>query len=145
MIAGPCQHEYCRDCIRDLFSASLTDESLFPPRCCRQNIPLKAVSIFLTKEIKKEFEKKKVEFGTPNRTYCSRPTCSTFIKAENIVDEIAFCPDCTRQTCSVCKSEAHEGEDCPNDTALQQTLDLANESGWQRCYSCRRMVELDIG
>ena len=31
----PCRHEYCRDCLEDLFETSLEDESLFPPNCCR--------------------------------------------------------------------------------------------------------------
>ncbi|KIW21806.1 uncharacterized protein PV07_12768 [Cladophialophora immunda] len=145
VVAAPCNHEYCRDCLRDLFGASLTDESLFPPRCCRQNIPLDAVSIFLTSELKQEFQQKKVEFSTPNRTYCSRPQCSFFISAENIVDEIANCPSCAARTCTICKSESHEGQDCPRDTALQATMNLARDNGWQRCYSCRRLVELDIG
>lgn len=145
VVAAPCGHEYCRDCLRDLFSASFTDESLFPPRCCRQSISLKTVSIFLTSRLKEEYERKKIEFSTPNRTYCSRPLCSSFIPAENINDEIASCPSCAARTCAICKAESHAGQDCPNDTALLETLNLAQENGWQRCYSCRRLVELDIG
>lgn len=145
VVAASCQHEYCRECLRDLFSASFTDESLFPPRCCGQSIPLTAVSIFLTSEQRQQFQQKTIEFGTPNRTYCSRPQCSSFIPAENVSGEIANCPRCAAQTCVMCKSESHEGQDCPRDTALQATMDLAQENGWQRCYSCRRLVELDIG
>jgi hypothetical protein len=29
--------------------------------------------------------------------------------------------------------------------ALQQALDAAEEHGWQRCFNCRRLVELEIG
>lgn len=29
-----CGHAYCRECVRELFTASFKDESLFPPRCC---------------------------------------------------------------------------------------------------------------
>lgn len=36
----PCNHDYCRDCLQDLFRASITDDSLFPPRCCRQPLQL---------------------------------------------------------------------------------------------------------
>lgn len=43
----PCQHEYCRSCLEALFKASITDESLFPPRCCRQPINLSTARIFL--------------------------------------------------------------------------------------------------
>ncbi len=145
VIAGPCHHKYIRDCLRELFSAALTDESLFPPRCCRQAIPLNSVGVFLTRELKDQFEAKKVEFSTPNRTYCCRPACSAFVGGDAIENEIATCSECYTQTCTVCKSQAHIGTECPNDTALQAVIDLANEQHWQRCYSCRRMVELEIG
>ena len=70
--------------------------------------------------------------------------CSAFIRVENIENERATCPVCAEVTCTMCKAEAHTG-DCPADTALQLVLDTANENGWQRCYGCRRLVELDIG
>lgn len=35
--------------------------------------------------------------------------------------------------------------DCPNDTSLQLLLETARENGWQRFFSCCRMVELDHG
>ena len=145
VFAAPCRHEYCRDCLHDLFKAALTDESLFPPRCCRQNIPLDTMRIFLTSDMVLNFRQKEIEFGTANRTYCSRPEWSSFIAEENIHDEVASCPSCRARTCAICKAGSHDGEDCPRDTAFQATMDLARESGWQRCYACRRLVELDIG
>jgi hypothetical protein len=144
VIAAPCGDEYCRVCLRDLFAASMTDESLFPPRCCRQPITIGSVEIFLTKELKEKFETKRVEFGTPNRTYCSSKSCSAFLTPDQIEDDIGTCGDCFIRTCVLCKLEAHDG-DCPNDTALQSVLELATENGWQRCYQCRRLVDLDIG
>jgi hypothetical protein len=140
----PCGHEYCRDCLRDLFQASMTDESLFPPRCCRQLITTGSVRIFLTADLIKQYEQKKVELETPDRTYCSNPVCSAFIHQKDITNEQASCPDCGVVTCTLCKTASHGG-DCPADTALQQVLQTADENGWQRCYSCRRLVELDIG
>jgi hypothetical protein len=139
-----CNHEYCRDCLQDLFRASMTDDSLFPPRCCRQPILAKTVRIFLTVELLKQYEQKKVEFETPDRTYCSNPLCSAFIRREDITNERATCPDCRAVTCTTCKAPGHEG-DCPADIGLQQVLQTADENGWQRCYSCRRLVELDLG
>lgn len=139
----PCRHEYCRACLEDLFKASMTDESLFPPRCCRQPITIASVRIFLKSELVRDFEKK-IEFETPNRTYCHLSNCSAFIDARNIHGEGATCLECASTTCTTCKAAAHEG-DCPNDTLLQQVLDTARENGWQRCYSCWRVVELDHG
>lgn len=140
----PCSHEYCRDCLQDLFRASITDDSLFPPRCCRQPITIGAVQIFLTAELITEYEQKKIEFDTLDRTYCSNALCSTFIPSKAIMNEQATCPDCNTITCTLCKATSHKG-DCPADTVLQQVLQTADENGWQRCYSCRRLVELDVG
>ncbi|KAL4787730.1 hypothetical protein BJX76DRAFT_353991 [Aspergillus varians] len=141
---APCRHEYCRSCLNDLFETSMTDESLFPPRCCRQPIAINIARIFLKPGLAKEYEKKKIEFDTPNRTYCYAPECSAFIHPSLINDTVATCPKCAFTTCTQCKGRAHIG-DCPNDSAMQQLLDTAVQNGWQRCYSCWRMVELDHG
>jgi hypothetical protein len=141
---APCGHEYCRDCLRDLFRASLGDDSLFPPRCCRQPIATgSSVRIFLTGDLIRRYEQKKIEFDTPDRTYCANPLCSAFIRVENIVNEQASCQSCLTVTCTICKA-SHTG-DCPEDVALQQALDAAEQHGWQRCYNCRRLVELEVG
>jgi len=140
----PCDHQYCRTCLQDLFRASIMDDSLFPPKCCRQLITADAVRTHLTRELIRQYEDKKIEYETPNRTYCFNVFCSTFIKLEYIADEKATCPLCYEVTCTICKAEAHTG-DCPADTGLQLVLARANENGWQRCFNCRRVVELDIG
>jgi hypothetical protein len=140
----PCDHQYCRTCLQDLFRASIMDDSLFPPKCCRQMIPADSVRTHLTRDLVRQYENKKIEYETPDRTYCFAPFCSTFIRVKNIAKERATCPACHRVTCTMCKAKAHRG-DCPADTGLQLVLTTANENGWQRCYRCRRVVELDIG
>ncbi|KAM5432083.1 hypothetical protein MferCBS31731_007584 [Microsporum ferrugineum] len=140
----PCGHEYCRPCLGDLFKASMIDESLFPPRCCQQPIVLDIARIFLKSDLVHSYEKKKVEFETPNRTYCYSSRCLAFIPPSFIEDDVATCPDCGSTTCTTCKERAHTG-DCPNDTPTQQLLATAQENGWQRCYSCWRVVELNHG
>ncbi|KAK5164724.1 hypothetical protein LTR04_001645 [Oleoguttula sp. CCFEE 6159] len=141
---APCQHEYCFECLEELFRTSMTDESLFPPRCCRQPIPLDTVATCLPAHLVATFETKKVEFETVNRTYCSSPTCSAFIPAQAIDGDVATCQGCSTRTCTICKGAAHSG-DCPNDEALQQLLETATTAGWQRCQSCRRFIELNHG
>ncbi|KAL2177459.1 uncharacterized protein P884DRAFT_200668 [Thermothelomyces heterothallicus CBS 202.75] len=140
----PCSHEYCRECLASLFTASLSDESLFPPRCCGQPIPLDSCRAYLPTNLAGEFLVKKAEMETPNRTYCHQPTCSVFIPQQFIDGEVATCPRCQQTTCVTCKGQSHEG-DCPYDVASQELLRVAAENGWQRCYSCRRLVELDHG
>jgi hypothetical protein len=140
----PCRHEYCRSCLEKLFKASMTDETLFPPRCCRQPIVMSIARIFLKPDLVQQYEKKKVEFEAPNRTYCYYPQCSSFIPMGYIEDEIATCFECGCTTCTICKARAHTG-DCPNDTATRHLLAIAQANGWKRCHSCKRVIELDHG
>ncbi|KAF4537569.1 Zinc finger RING/FYVE/PHD-type protein [Lasiodiplodia theobromae] len=139
-----CRHDYCRDCLDQLFRLSMTDESLFPPRCCRQPISLDDVRMFLSTETAREFQRKKPELETPNKTYCHVQSCSAWIPPQSITDEVGVCPRCRLQTCTICKGSTHVG-DCPWDEATQQLLQTADGSGWQRCYKCRRVVELHTG
>lgn len=140
----PCMHEYCRRCIADLFKAAMNDESLFPPRCCSQPIPLGLNQIFLPAKLVGQYRAKELEYATKDRTYCHSPNCSTFIPPVFIKGDIAICPKCQSETCSICKSPSHD-DDCPQDIATLDLLGIAAENGWQRCYSCRRMVDLITG
>ena len=142
-----CGHEYCRECLRSLFVASLTDETLFPPKCCQQPIPVENCGRLLTWRLIEQFNAKKIEYDTPNRTYCHRQACSAFVPPLFIRGHVAHCSQvgCWTNTCTVCKGAAHTGSDCPNDPATQDMLLLAAAEGWQRCRSCKRFVELNTG
>ncbi|KIW29679.1 hypothetical protein, variant [Cladophialophora immunda] len=144
VIEVPCGHNYCKPCLQELVDLATKDESLFPPRCCREPFEMGGVNIFLTKELRDQFEHAKVEFGTRNRTYCCQETCSAFITPGNIEGDRATCGKCGTMTCNICKKPAHDGH-CPEDPELQATLSLATQSGWQRCYGCDRLIELDVG
>ncbi|KAI0145435.1 hypothetical protein GGR57DRAFT_480191 [Xylariaceae sp. FL1272] len=141
---APCQHEYCRQCLGRLFQDAMIDESLFPPRCCKQPIPLDKGQIYLDTNVVRLFRQKALEFSTPNRTYCHDTGCGSFIPPSNFSGTTALCSDCNSQTCTACKCAAHDG-DCPDDEQLQQVIQLAREQGWQRCQNCWGMVELDLG
>jgi hypothetical protein len=136
----------CTACQDDkpFFDVITSDESLFPPRCCRQNIPVALANDFLSQDLLLKFRAKSIEFSTPNRTYCYRDSCSAFIPPSRIHGDIGTCPSCLHETCTLCKQDSHTG-DCPADTALQSLLDLATAEGWRRCNGCRRVVELNTG
>jgi len=142
-----CTHEYCRECLSSLFRGSLTDETLFPPRCCGNSIPVDECRGFIGDQLLGHLEAKRIEFETPagRRTYCHAPTCSTFIPAAAIKSNIARCVLCDARTCAVCKKAAHANSDCPDDPSTQALLDLASAEGWQKCFSCSRLVELKTG
>ncbi|KAL5921369.1 hypothetical protein ACKVWC_003439 [Pyricularia oryzae] len=136
----PCSHEYCRGCLNSLFQASTLDESLYPPRCCQQRIPLDRNRIFLTPDLVGRFKAKEMELETHIKVYCHDPKCSTFVPPRfvNEVKNTAVCVKCNKKTCTTCKEAAHAG-DCPQDSGVQQVLELAAQEGWQRCYNCFRI------
>ncbi|KAF2224738.1 hypothetical protein BDZ85DRAFT_214339 [Elsinoe ampelina] len=140
----PCRHEYCGECLAEIFTAAMDDEAYFPPRCCRLPIPLDSVRFFLPNDLVKEYKAKLPELETKDRTYCHVPTCSTFINADSITNDVGTCATCGSLTCSMCKGESHGG-DCAADVGSQMVLEVARESHWQRCFQCRRVVELDTG
>ncbi|OTA67287.1 hypothetical protein K449DRAFT_325029 [Hypoxylon sp. EC38] len=141
---APCQHEYCGPCLTRIFQNAMNDESLFPPRCCRQPIPLDESQVFLNAKVVEDFRPKALEYSTPRRTYCHNSRCNKFIPSTNYANDIATCNQCGSQTCMVCKGASHNG-DCPNDEQLQQVLQLAEEQHWQRCQNCWALVELNFG
>lgn len=140
----PCGHEYCPSCIKQLFEKSLLDESLFPPRCCRQPIPADDNVVVLGRELIDQFKAKKIEFETTNRTYCSDPACSAFIVPTSIRGNMAPCAQCGKQTCVGCKQRYHGGL-CTRDPTHLEVLELATAQGWQRCNKCNHVVELNQG
>ncbi|KAF2129712.1 hypothetical protein P153DRAFT_314851, partial [Dothidotthia symphoricarpi CBS 119687] len=137
-------HAYCRTCLTGLFGTSLTDTTLFPPRCCGVRIPLSAGAHFFTPELMRRYKEKEEELDTPNPTYCSNRSCARFIPPGDIQATIATCCVCNEKTCAGCKSKEHRGV-CPEDDTVKQLIGIAEEKRWQRCYRCRTMVELDIG
>ena len=134
------------DCLKDVFTRATTDESLFPPRCCRQEIPFDLVGNLLCEKEIQAFNTAVVEFTTHDRTYCSNQSCGKFVLPESINNETsrAECRLCDTATCFLCKRAFHDGDCTPDDT-LELTLYLAKEEGWQQCPECKTMIELTIG
>jgi hypothetical protein len=146
LMSAPCSHSYCIPCARELFTSSMGDETLFPPRCCGQTIPIDSNIAILGSELAQSCQEKKIEYETTNRTYCHVTSCSAFIPPSQIQESSATCPKCNAVTCSSCKAAYHMGNCAPNDDpGLQQVLDLAKEQGWQQCKKCSRVVELGQG
>lgn len=144
LIRCPCGDLYCPECLKSLFVRATTDETLFPPRCCRQNIPLSVIETELSVESISNFHSATIEFSTTDRTYCARTDCGRFIPPAHVHSSRAICRDCRAETCAHCKRAFHIG-DCPKDQALQALLALAEGERWRRCFGCNAMVELSTG
>lgn len=144
LIRAPCQHEYCQDCLGSLFHHAVRDESLFPPQCCRQPIPVDDHKHILGAKLVFRYHERAVEFSTQNRTYCHNTQCAAFIVPGCIENDVGLCIHCGALTCVHCKGATHTG-DCPLDRDLQRVLQIAHQEGWRRCYRCSAMVELNMG
>lgn len=152
-IAAPCGHYYDKECILDLFASATRDESLFPPRCCRQNIPLASVQPYMTSKALQTFAEKAKEFSTLKRVYCANPTCSRFLgpQREGMAtlwsSLLLTCPECQTLTCDRCKNCVERGvmHRCNTDANDQKVLALGDREGWARCPGCGQMIELNLG
>lgn len=142
----PCEHVYCHDCVSQLHEQATRDQSLYPPRCCRQEIPFYQVRPILSEELTKAYEKKSAEYSTPNPVYCSRPHCSAFLPPDESGRDssAAHCDECQTMTCRSSKKTAHDGQ-CSKDETPSELRRLAEAQGWKSCGGCRRMVELTFG
>lgn len=145
----PCGHIYCNDCLLQLFSKVITNESLYPPRCCQRNIELDTVRERLSPELCMRVEAKALELDTVDRTYCPHATCATFIPPTRAMEEEmgcpknVTCPRCGQKACRRCKREAHFGRRC-DITEDKEVLEVTQYSGFQRC-KCGHVVELNTG
>ncbi|PSN73813.1 hypothetical protein BS50DRAFT_510334 [Corynespora cassiicola Philippines] len=141
-----CRHKYCGACLKRVIMRAVAEKDLawLPPRCCGTSIPNASIIRLLDQEELNDFQDAQVEKETSNKTYCSNPNCCRFILPQHIVAGEATCSNCQTKTCSMCKNASHE-DDCPADPNLQATLSLGAQRGWQRCFSCRTLVEINLG
>ena len=110
LLEAPCGDYYCGECLEQLFRQSMTDETLFPPRCHTQEIPIAQAKGLIEPALAIEFDAKYLELSTANRTYCHDPVCATFISPADIVGDIGRCRGCHKTTCALCKGRTHDGE-----------------------------------
>lgn len=141
-----CNHWFCHDCLKRIFTLSLTDPAHMPPRCCSdEHIPLKYVDKLLSYQTKKQWNKKYLEYTTANRIYCPTTDCGEWIRPHEIHNNVGRCSRCKTKVCARCNGKAHGDDECPKDEDFQKFVETAQKNKYQRCHNCRAMVELDKG
>jgi hypothetical protein len=143
-----CNHFYDVQCITDLIRHASTDQSLYPPRCCKRLLHTHLFSALIPSDVREAFEKKSVEFSTPmkDRRYCPRPTCSSFLGSVHALDRSVTYPSCKSVACTNCRKAAHpERGFCEPDDDTALISALMKENRWQRCPGCHALVELTLG
>ncbi|BGP14324.1 hypothetical protein JCM10213_004451 [Rhodosporidiobolus nylandii] len=145
----PCRenHHYCNPCLRNLFLLSTRDESLFPPGCDGTAIPLSLVKEHLSSAELALYTAKAVEFNTKNRLYCSTSSCSAFLGEAQPQSKVGVkCDACQASTCRACKAPWHGPFGlCGAEEDDEAAKVLHDQRGYQRCPSCKRVVELRYG
>lgn len=147
-IQVPCAHRHHYDpgCLRDLFLLATRDESLMPPRCDGVVISLALARPHLSATEVATFERKAIEFGTANRVYCSKATCSEFLGAVGTAKVAMACRKCASSTCRACKAAWHGTFGlCGTAKDEEAVAVLVRHFNFQRCPGCQRLVELQHG
>ncbi|KAF3386109.1 E3 ubiquitin-protein ligase ARIH2 [Penicillium rolfsii] len=149
LVSATCGHSYCRPCIRVMVKIALKNRSLFPIRCCAQEIPAQAVAPALGPQARRVYISRALEAATPpaERWYCPAANCRAWISPEFLEprSKTQKCPYCQVVICSICRDLTHGDQQCTNDPGLGEILDLARQQHWQRCYRCHALVERNGG
>jgi hypothetical protein len=147
-----CGHRMCYGCLKRQFTLSVKDPAHMPPRCCTsEHIPLKYADRLFDDKFKVQWNKKFQEYTTANRLYCPTKGCGQWIKPSKIKMDPTYgrkyarCSTCNTKVCVLCNSKFHTKRECPKDEETNRLVEMAKEKGWQRCYSCKAVVELKEG
>ncbi|KAK6353946.1 hypothetical protein TWF730_008366 [Orbilia blumenaviensis] len=142
----PCNHIYCTDCLRSYAFRAMKDESLYPLKCCKLEVPGEVIASILTASEYRQYEQAAVEYSTTNRIYCPNKSCLQFITPDSVseIRNFAICTSCSTIACTRCKDFWHAGA-CPVDEELEAVIRAAGQEGWRQCYNCKRMIELSRG
>ncbi|KAG0136928.1 hypothetical protein HOY82DRAFT_478176 [Tuber indicum] len=141
-----CDHSWCHECLKRIFTLSLTDPAHMPPKCCSDDhVPLNHVDKLLSYQTKKLWNKKYIEYTSSNRIYCPEVNCGEWVQPKDIEAGVGKCSRCKTKVCALCNGKAHGDGECPKDEDLMKFIETAKENKFQRCYSCRAVVELERG
>ncbi|KAL1688259.1 hypothetical protein GGG16DRAFT_60315 [Schizophyllum commune] len=147
-VDAPCRHHFCAECVERLVRSTLTDESLFPLRCCGQPLADAAVDAQISSTLLAQYQTKRAEYvvSPADRVYCVNARCSAFLGSSmRSPRPIAFsCTACRAATCAQCRQPGHAGLDCIQESTAQFDA-LVKEKQWQRCPSCGATVDRTDG
>lgn len=142
---APCQHSYCDDCLSSYVKSALEPDGTFPPLCCNLPLTLQLARAHLPKDLVKRYEEKHAEIVAASSLPCAQPGCCVVIPPEKIVEDLGHCLACNNYTCTRCRLQEHKDKPCPTDAEQEDLMKLAKENGWQSCYRCNNMIELNFG
>ncbi|GKD04085.1 IBR domain-containing protein [Tanacetum coccineum] len=160
-----CNHEYCRDCMKQHVEAKLRDGMM--PRCpnegCESELKIDGCENILTPKLAEMMKQLLKEASIPvtEKFYCPYPKCSTLMSKTEVhqlprsIYEIGarMCDKCHGSFCISCRVPWHKNMDCaeykrrnPNPLVQESKLkNLAAQNLWRQCIKCKHMIELATG
>lgn len=142
---APCKHTYCDDCLAPYVKSALELVGVFPPVCCNLPITLQSARAHLPDDLAERYQEKHLAILASCSLSCAQSGCCVVIPSERIVDGVGHCAACNNYTCAKCRLQGHKQEPCPTDEEQREVRDLAKKQGWQTCYRCNNMIELNFG
>lgn len=148
LVALPCDHYWCRDCLSRACSNVRNDidkEIRCDAECV---VPLDLAVEVVPEAESKRLKSKLEEFERPpkERYYCANRECGEFIPPVfRKFGPLAECKKCGYSTCKLCRDLEHEGECAGPTKEDEQTLALIEKEHYQKCSECCRVVERTQG
>lgn len=148
LVALPCDHYWCRDCLSRACSNVRNDIDK-KIRCDAEcEVPLEfAVEVLPEAESKRLKSKmQELEIHPRERFYCANRNCGEWIPPVfQEVENLAKCGKCGQSTCKLCRNREHEGECAGPTKEDEQAFTLIEREGYQNCTKCCRVVERTDG
>jgi hypothetical protein len=140
-----CRHRFCKPCLAQYTESALQPGATFPPQCCGLPVTFGMVQKHLSPELAMRYGEKQRQIFSNCSLLCARRGCCVEIPENNITGNKGHCLACTGNTCKACRKVWHGDRPCSIDPEREAILQLAKKEGWQSCYRCKNMVELNLG
>ncbi|KAK5089050.1 hypothetical protein LTR05_003274 [Lithohypha guttulata] len=147
-----CQAVWCYDCLRNQFSASLSDQERFPARCCGRVLHFDVAKDVISAEDYSKYRTRFEQSNTSKPLYCANKHCSIFLPSRVAKPDDKRqlkCPECGTTTCEQCRStvdttlDVHECVEADEIAALlSQCSHIRCPCGAHFCWDCQRPIQI---
>ena len=169
----PCfSHWVCSECIPAYFVNATNNESLFPPQCCEEPIPIENYEEYIPVSVKLAYDLKEqgeytilpkyvlpyafhhITYSHRYRVYCAGEACGKFVHPSGHIEDkesnvtYAICDYCFQGTCCACKTlliDDIQDHVCRAQESNEEFKEFADKEGYKDCFACGATVELAEG
>ncbi|KAK5070897.1 hypothetical protein LTR51_006909 [Lithohypha guttulata] len=143
-----CQAVWCYDCLRNQFSASLSDQERFPARCCGRVLHFDVAKDVISAEDYSKYRTRFEQSNTSKPLYCANKHCSIFLPSRVAKPDDKRqmkCPECGTTTCEKCRSTVGTTLDIHECVEADEIVALLSQYNYKRCPRCNAGVAKMFG